>query len=74
MKDTNRFKTAWIFCSEAITDEDEKTEMYKYIVNSFLKSPIVTDTNKNNVMHQVQKLPNKSIEEEFGTKIMKKQT
>jgi hypothetical protein len=53
MKDKNRFKTAWIFCSEAITDEDERKEMYKYIVNSFLKSPIVTDTNKNNILHLV---------------------
>jgi hypothetical protein len=74
VSDKNRFATAWTFCDEGIKDENHRKEMYKTIIECFLKSPIVTDRNKNNLLTRVQKLKDKSFEKEYADKIKKKQT
>jgi hypothetical protein len=66
LSDNNRFITAWTFCDEAIKDQNQRTEMYKTIIEFFLISPIVTESNKNNLLTKVLKLKDITIEKEFA--------
>jgi hypothetical protein len=60
--------------TEGISDENVQREMFKLIVASFLKSPIVTERNKNNMLYLIQKQPNRAFEEQYIGQIKAKIT